>query len=552
MEKIIEHKQCKKCGIDFTITDKDMEFYEKVSPSFWWKKFEIPTPTFCPNCRQQRRLTFRNERNLYKRKCDATGKDIISAYSPDKPYKIYEQDFWWSDKWDPIDYGRDFDFSHPFFTQFQDLLVTVPRLNSWIKNSENCDYTNFMKNGKDNYMSFASSESERVLYSVWTTRSINSVDCLYCNEVSESYESFQCHSSSNVFFSQYCNNSSFCFYSYWLENCHNCLSCSNLSNKSYCYKNKQYSKEEYVEIVSDYKKHLEPLVIKPVVTIPDVINSQNCTWSEMFNCKNCKHCFWVNDIENCSYCFEQFWWQKDCMDCLGSVWELCYESGLSVGSYKNISVIWSGVCNNTYYCDSCDGCNDIFGCISLRNKQYCIFNKQYTKEQYETLVPKIIEHMKRTWEWWEFFPSNISSFWYNETVANEYYSLSKKLALEKWFIWSDYEVPFPKVEKVIPANKLPVSIADIPDDILNWAIECEATKKPFRVIAQELEFYRKHNLPVPKRHPDQRHLDRMALRNPRKLFERNCDKCGIEMKTTYSPERPEKVYCEACYNKEIY
>jgi len=79
------------------------------------------------------------------------------------------------------------------------------------------------------------------------------------------------------------------------------------------------------------------------------------------------------------------------------------------------------------------------------------------------------------------------------------------------------------VDKIIPASKLPENIADIPDDILNWAIECEITKKPFRIIKEELAFYRKHNLPIPRRHPDQRHLDRMSLRNPRKLFARICD-----------------------------
>ena len=91
------------------------------------------------------------------------------------------------------------------------------------------------------------------------------------------------------------------------------------------------------------------------------------------------------------------------------------------------------------------------------------------------------------------------------------------------FNWSDYEAPFPQVDKIIPASKLPENIEDIPDDILNWAIECEVTKKPFRIIRQELEFYRKHHLPIPRRHPDQRHLDRMAQRNPRKLYERLCD-----------------------------
>ena len=239
---------------------------------------------------------------------------------------------------------------------------------------------------------------------------------------------------------------------------------------------------------------------------------------------------------------------------------------------------------------NCFNSKNIFGCIWLHsNQSYCIFNKQYTKEEYEVLVPKIIEHMMKTGEWGEFFPSSLSPFGYNETVAMEYFPLSREAVLgeapfwkelsevkrktedfqkietenpspaiagtpfQKWayFNWSDYEAPFPKVDKIIPANKLPDDISKIPDDILNWAIECEITKKPFRIIKQELEFYRKHNLPIPRRHPDQRHLDRMALRNPRKLYERVCDKCQKEMMTTYSPERPEKVYCEECYNKEI-
>jgi len=167
--------------------------------------------------------------------------------------------------------------------------------------------------------------------------------------------------------------------------------------------------------------------------------------------------------------------------------------------------------------------------------------------------------MQKTGEWGEFFPASLSPFGYNETVAEEYYPLTREevlspdsLKIGKIFNWSDYEAPFPKVEKIIPASKLPEDISKIPDDILTRAIECETTKKPFRIIKEELDFYRKHNLPIPRRHPDERHLERMKLRNPRKLYTRNCDKCGKEIQTTYAPEKPEKVYCEECYNKEVY
>ncbi len=33
-EKVVEIKQCKHCSCKFDISDKDLEFYEKVSPIF--------------------------------------------------------------------------------------------------------------------------------------------------------------------------------------------------------------------------------------------------------------------------------------------------------------------------------------------------------------------------------------------------------------------------------------------------------------------------------------------------------------------------------------
>jgi hypothetical protein len=127
-ETIVETKTCPHCSEEFPITDKDLEFYEKASPVFSGKKYLIPTPKLCPECRHQRRLSFRNERKLYRRTCDATGKNIISIYSPDKPYKVFDQDFWWSDGWNPKDYGRDFDFSKSFLEQFRSLMLEVPRI----------------------------------------------------------------------------------------------------------------------------------------------------------------------------------------------------------------------------------------------------------------------------------------------------------------------------------------------------------------------------------------------------------------------------------------
>jgi len=84
-----------------------------------------------------------------------------------------------------------------------------------------------------------------------------------------------------------------------------------------------------------------------------------------------------------------------------------------------------------YYCNNCHYCTDCFGCVGLQRKQYCLFNKQYTKEEYEKEVAKVIEKMIATGEWGEFFDPSLSPYAYNETVALNYFPLSQKDAHRK-------------------------------------------------------------------------------------------------------------------------
>ena len=126
-DPIVERKICTISGQPFAIFQSDVDFYAKISPTFNGQKFPIPTPTLCPEERQRRRLSFRNERKLYHRQCDASKKSIISIYSPDKPYKVYDQKVRRSDSRDPMDYGMDFDFSKTFTENFRELMIKVPR-----------------------------------------------------------------------------------------------------------------------------------------------------------------------------------------------------------------------------------------------------------------------------------------------------------------------------------------------------------------------------------------------------------------------------------------
>jgi hypothetical protein len=207
---------------------------------------------------------------------------------------------------------------------------------------------------------------------------------------------------------------------------------------------------------------------------------------------------------------------------------------------------------NVMHCDCTQNSHDLFGCAGINQGAYCILNKQYFRDEYEELVPTIIRHMQKTGEFGQFFPIVFSPFGYNQSRAQEYYPRTKDRAEAQGIPWSSYEPPAPEADSLIAAADLPDSIADVSDDILRSAILCEVSGKPFRMIKQELEFYRSNGLPLPRRHPDQRYKDRFDQRPPRRLWKRTCQKCGNGIETAYAPDHSEIVYCERCYLETVY
>ena len=555
----MEQKNCTSCGLNFTIYDEDLKFYEKVSPQFNGQKCLLPSPTLCPDCRQQRRLSWRNERSLYKRTCDFTKKNIISMYSPDKPVKVYSNDIWWSDKWDPMEYGRDFDFFRPFFEQFAELQKEVPRIALFQKNAENSEYVNHCDDLKNCYLTVDTGFSEDVFYSKWIIKcrdladTFQMEDAELCYETQYSVGNFNCI---YTFLSDYSNDCVFLFSS---DHCSNCIFSHNINHKKYYIFNKPASEQVYLEMrnnMKSYKKFekyrsrfIDMLNTKAIHRANTFIRAEDCTGEYMYNCKNIKDSFDVIESQDCRYCYDAGH-MKDCYDAYENAFncELQYDCHACNRGVSTLFCHVSYDVNNMIYSDSCHNSSDLFGCIGLRHKKYCILNKQYTKEQYEELVPKIIEHMRRTGEWGEFFPVKLSPFAYNETVAMEYYPIIKEQALSKDFRWFDNDSKncFPQTYQI------PDNIDDVPDSISNEVLSCINCQNNYRIIAPELKLYKKIGVPIPRKCPDCRHLDRMALSTPRKLFDNNCKNCGKKIRTSFSPDRPDIVYCEDCYRQYTY
>lgn len=540
--------KCQKCQQNFEIRSEDSDFHNRVGS---------PSPTLCPLCRFQRRSAFRNERKLYRRKCDLTRKSIVSFIHPEKPYKVYDLKEWWGDGWNALEYGRNFDFNRPFFDQFKELHDVVPRISMTVSHCENCDYAPYSVYSRNCYMCISCCYSEDLEYCYQTNKSQDCFDCSLCKGAELCYECLYCTNVFNCSFCQCCENSHEIYFCQDCRSCENCIGCKNLIGKKYHIFNKQTTKEEFEALkldLQDYqkrtnfaKKSKEFFVTQPQRAYY-FINCENCTGDHLTNSKNSYYCFDANELEDCAYTFIAPGTTKDSQDiqyCQGA--ELVYDSLSAVNNYNSRFVLHSWDCKHVDYVDECFYSQYLFGCIGLKKKEYCILNKQYSREKYEKLLPRIIEHLKKTNEWGQFFPVHISPYGYNETLANSYFPLSKEQAISQGFNWSDYEQPTAEVEKIVSAAQVSATIDLVPDEILNWAIKCEVTEKPFRISAQELKFYRRQKLPLPRKHPDERYRERMAMQSQRKLYDHNCQKCGGAMKTSYSLTSPEILFCEKCY-----
>ncbi len=549
-------KVCVHCSAPFEITKEDLAFY---------KDMDVPAPTHCYLCRMQRRLSYRNERHLYHRKCDLTGKQIISSFSVDKPFPVYDLDAWWGDAWDPLSYGQDFDFSRPFFQQFFEMRDRVPRQAlQHQKPMINSNYCNCASRNKNCYLVFSTNECEDCYYGSWVNKSKDCIDNLTIEQCELCYECVSCRDCYNLRWSRDCQNCNDSFFLRSCTGCSDCFGCSNQVNKQNMLFNAQKTPEEYQNFISTVGigkfSMMERVKEKVDEELSDLIakefhgsNTENCVGDYLRNCKNAFDSFDCDDCEDIRYCMflDE---SKSSMD--HSHWgrntERMYECqacGYDLFNLRFCNLCWSG-CSNLVYCDQCFSSKDCFGCSGLKKAQYCILNKQYTKEEYETLVPKIIAYMKQTGEWGEFFPVEKSIYAYNETLAQEYYPLTKEEVLRNGWQWYDDQNTEESYRG--PDVVLPDDIADTGDDVCTKIYRCSETGKPYKVIPQELAFHKRLNIPLPRRCPDQRHRDRFALRNPRHLWDRACVKCKKAIKTSYAPDRPEIVYCEDCYLKEVY
>ncbi|MFA5773555.1 MAG: hypothetical protein WC908_02685 [Candidatus Paceibacterota bacterium] len=572
----METKNCQNCKKEFTIEPDDFLFYEKI---------KVPPPTFCPECRYIHRLLDRNEYNLYKRKCNATSKDIISIYRPEMPFPVYEQEYWKSDAWDPTKYGRDFDFTRPFFEQFEELRRVVPHLAMVNSSSTNSEYTNQSQDNKDCYMLVTSNQCEKCMYGSWCQQSCYFLSDCYMVQKSEfCYECINLTKCSRCAWAYDCSDCVNVYFSSDCRGCIDCFGCVGLRSKQYHFLNENIGKAEYEKKVKEnawsrnFIKDSKEKFFKLRASIPVKFyhgsQVQNSTGDYIENSQNMNYSFNCRDNKDTAYMQDAWEKTEDCMDCTEIiVGQLSYEiQGVERPSRSMVARSCFNTITDSCYCDMCFGVRECFGCFGLKHNEYCILNKQYTKEEYFKLKGEVIEHMRKTKEWGKYFPSNVSPFAYNESMAQDYFPLTRDEAIKKGYTW--YDRPPRDYGITLSAKDLPETFNDIKENIEEETIQCFSQNSnqkekytlcttAFKITSLELTLYKMLNLPIPEKCFPCRRQDRFALRNPRRLWHRTCmcdkkghfhgeNKCQVEFETSYAPERPEIIYCESCYQKEVY
>ena len=549
-----EIKKCKKCNKDFTVEVDDFPFYEKL---------DLPLPVMCAYCRWKYLLAFWAFGRFRITKSALSGKTIITVIPESAPFPIYDRTEFVSDAWDPLIYGKEYDESRSFIEQLVELQSKVPHPHQVGLKNTNSDWTDDVWESKDAYLTRSAVGLESIIYGYRLVNCKNSIDITYSFDLERSYDCLYCFKSYKLKYSFNCRD---CMDSYFLYDCRNCQNCFmswNLRNQKYCILNQQYSKEDYFKKIEEYnllsRSSIEKLKkemwlhVQQDAVHRDNYNVQTTQSSGNFltNDKNCYQCHFLEESENCRNCFRSFQ-SKEIIDSISPFKsEKCGLGALDQEGYNNTCNLYTSGCRFSSYLDACDESDYCFGCVGLRKKKYCILNKQYTKEEYESLVEKIKSNMKNGGEWGKFFPLSSAYSGYNLSLAQMQFPMTKEQILQFGAKWE--EVVEPHYENIVSGNDLPDDINQVGDEIVKQRILCPETKLSYNITQSELQFYREQGIPLPQRHFDWRTLDRYKpfshMIEPQKGV---CCFCKKELEHFYSPELNfKKVACLECYQQKI-
>lgn len=546
------------CEGDFLITTEDIEFLRML---------RAPASNYCPTCRRIRRMSFMNMARLFKRPCDVPGhtEQMISILTPECPFPVYDYEYFIGDVFDPFSFGTDWhEGDSPSETLFALRKVfPMPSFLNRDPSSINSEYSNGGRNNKNLYYAMGCYTTEDVWYSGMIGKSKEIMDAADVSDSEMVYEGVcvdYLYKTSFAYYSRDCSDSMFLFD---CKNCSDCFGCVNLRNKRYCIWNEQKSKEEYEAFMQSIRPLSYTYLKETKKAFWDFVKTQPINASQNVAVHNTtgtlsNHCEDAHDVthsENAKHVrhADGALGHQDSMDLLfsGSS-ERVYQT-INIGSRSsNVKFsVSSKFTTDSEFVFNSKNLSNCFMCFGLQNKSYCILNKQYSTEEYWPLVDKIKTDMLQRGEWGECPDMRFSPQAYNFSMAGIHYPLPPEVVRELGgFTTTEPETNVGSMATV-RAEDVPDTIEGIDDSILQKAILCEETGRPFRVIPTELAFYRKRGLPLPHIHPTVRMLTNVYLAPTGRKYDAVCQNCQKPMQAIFPEEKGFISYCETCYNQSF-
>ena len=552
----LKNKYCEK---EFFLENEDIQFL---------KMFRVPAPEYCPTCRRMMRLAHMGTMKLFYRDCNAPehAEKMISIFGENCPFPIYDYSYFIGDSFDAFSFGREFDSNLPVLDQLLALrkIFPMPSFLNRDPSSINSDYSNGGRNTKNAYLCSGCYSCEDISYTNMANKSRYILDSRIIKNSEYVYQSIMSdhlYKCSYTYFSKNCMNSMFL---YDCRNCIDCFGCVNLRNKSNCIFNVQYSKEDYHRIIASYKPFSKEKIEKFEREFWDLVKSLPMNASQN-----------ISTVESTGVLLEQSKNVYNCVDTFRSE-NIRYGEGC-IRHNDSMDILFSGVSHHLYMCTNigsessnvkfsvsskfstdsefifnCKNVSNCFMCFGLQNKSYCILNKQYSKEEYFDQVDMVKSQMLKNGEYGQPLPLTFSAQAYNFSMASISFPLTHtEIESLGGYTQKDQESNISADMEVLEYSDIPQYISDVDESILDKAIVCEETKKPFKIIPSELNFYKIMDLPLPYIHPIKRMNTNYHVAANGKMHQTICQKCEKSIFSIFDPKENYKLYCEKCYQQEV-
>ncbi|MFH1252872.1 MAG: hypothetical protein V1664_00875 [Candidatus Uhrbacteria bacterium] len=533
-----------------------------------YKKFNVPPIKFSPNTIWKQMAYYDCGFQFWWNKHFETGKPVLSFHHPASGVRVLPDK-----EWHAKDFSNTFenlDLARPFFEQLRALELRVPLLATFNRVEPENSITLFSFGDRNSYFTFAC-KSERSFFSAGGFGISDSSVVWLGSNITESHNVLhgqRLHRCRFVRASYDCLNSTFLFD---CRNCRNCFGATNRRNGEYLFFNEQLTKDEYEKRLAAidlgkrseaefWQKKFDDLLLSQGIWPENFnVNTEQSSGDYLSNAVRCTECFDSadNPVDN----WHSAWMYGNSQGCAYG-WGLidntdvymcvsCPNSSRTKFSYRSFRL------ENCEYCLMCTDCQDCFGCIGLKNKKFCILNKQYTEEEYFKYLDEIKMELLNRGEYGHYLPVSLATTYVPEGGAVIYCgAILAELEKIGGLVFDPNDESATGIDRLTSTprqrSEIPDSIDDLTDDWIGVPIFDEQAKRTFSFLKPELDHYRALRIAPPNTHFIRR-LNEVAMSGQQSVFEkRACAECQKEITVTGCQQYPNRrVFCHGCYLKFI-